>query len=283
MKWIYTAILFWLLFVLSLAGWWFYYGISIWPSTPAELNPSQMVRHQRMFFMEGFVLMVSLLSGGLALLYFAYRTYKEKAAKEIFFASFTHDLKTALFRLQLEIEKLGKKTDEPELEKILAHSRKMTLDLENSLDSTFGYNRRVFLETIDLKNFLVELHTQWPEFHIKFSGDAELRSDRKAMHSIFKNLLQNSFIHGEADEVDVRMSKQNGKYHLYYKDNGKSFEGDIESLGVLSRQSNLGSSSGFGLYIVKQWVDVLKGQVQFSAEASSGLQIRIELPQGKIL
>ncbi|MEM7646968.1 MAG: HAMP domain-containing sensor histidine kinase, partial [Pseudomonadota bacterium] len=256
MKWIFVAILSWLPFVLSLAGWWFYFGISnLPPETPELLSQ----RHHRMLFMEGCVLMISLLCGGLALFYFAYRTNKEKEAKEVFFASFTHDLKTSLFRLQLEVEKLSSRMGEQELAPLFGQTRKMTLDLENSLDSTFGYGKKIFLEKINLNDFLTELRTQWPELSLRFSGEREFFADRRALHSIFNNLLHNSYVHGEADEVEVQLYKRGSDFAVNYQDNGKSFTGDLQELGVLSQTPKAGS--GFGLFIVRQWVQLMGGKV----------------------
>ncbi|MEM7647330.1 MAG: hypothetical protein AAF203_10505, partial [Pseudomonadota bacterium] len=108
MRIIFGVIFFWLTFVVSLAGWWLYYGVTTLSQVMNLSDQPQLVRHQRMLFAEGCVLLIFLLVGGIALFYFSYRMYKEKSAKEIFFASFTHDLKTTLFRMQLEVEKLGK-------------------------------------------------------------------------------------------------------------------------------------------------------------------------------
>lgn len=276
MKWIFAVIFFWVSFVVSLAGWWLYFGIQTL-NRAAELGvETQLARHQRMLFMEGCVLLVFLLGGGLALFYFSYRMYKEKSAKEIFFASFTHDIKSALFRLQLEAEKMGNNNSGTDVEKILSHTRKMQLNLENSLDSAIGQNKKIFIEKVNFKNFLTELHTQWPELHIKFSGEDVVPVDRKALHSIFKNLFHNSYLHGEADEVNVEIKKEPSRYLLSYSDNGKNFDGNLESLGRITHYTSGGS--GFGLYIVRQWVKRLGGKIQFHKSKGTSLEVSIELP-----
>ncbi len=266
----------WLVFVMSLTGWWLYFGITTLSNAAGAGIPSQLARHQRMLFTEGCVLLVSLLIGGLALFYFSYQMYREKAAKEMFFASFTHDLKTALFRLQLEVEKLSKKSDSPEVNNILGHTRKMQLDLENSLDSTIGRGKKLFIEKIDMQNFLLDLHAQWPEFSINLKGESQLTVDKKALHSIFKNLLHNSFVHGQADEVSVELQKKGSNFLIHYSDNGKIFEGDYKKLGQTPHFSSQGS--GFGLYIVRQWVKKLGGEVDFNLNPKKSLQVEIELP-----
>ncbi len=269
MKWIFTTIFFWLVFVLSLAGWWLYFGVTTL-SRNTELG-SQLARHQRMLFMEGTVLMTFLLVGGLALFYLAYRMYKEKSAKEMFFASFTHDMKTSLFRLQLELEKLSKQHKALSVDNLFNQTRKMQLDLENSLDSTVGSGKSLFVETIDFNEFLSELHTQWPEFRIKVSGEKNIKADRKALYSIFKNLLHNSFLHGEADEVTIHLESSDNSLKITYSDNGKPYQGDLKDLGQQMRFSPDGT--GYGLFIVKQWAKQLGWQLNFQLASSQSLQV----------
>lgn len=275
MKWVFGIILVWLVFVMSLAGWWLYFGITTLSSAASYGIPSELHRHQRMLFTEGSVLLVSLLVGGVALFYFTYSTYREKSAKEMFFASFTHDLKTALFRMQLEVEKMG---DTPEVQKILNQTRKMQINLENSLDSTIGEGKKLYIEKVHLKNFLLDLHAQWPEFHIKVSGPDELMVDKKALQSIFKNLLHNSVVHGGADEVRVELSKEGNRFQLLYQDNGKTIEDNPSDLGRQPQFSSGGS--GFGLYIVRRWVGRLGGKINLSTSDQGSLQVRIDLPGG---
>ncbi len=277
MRWVFGIILAWLIFVMSLAGWWLYFGITTLSQAAGYGLPSEMHRHQRMLFTEGMVLMVSLLVGGIALFYFTYSTYREKSVKEIFFASFTHDLKTALFRLQLEVEKMG---DQPEAQTILGHTRKMQINLENSLDATVGGSKRLYIEKVDLKTFLLDLHAQWPEFHIKVSGDGELPVDRKALQSIFKNLLHNSAVHGKADEVEVDLNKYGTWYEIRYRDNGQEYTDEPTELGREPRYSSGGS--GFGLFIVRQWVQRLGGKIKLSKSDNGSLQVNISLPGGAV-
>ncbi len=273
MRWVFGTILVWLVFVMSLAGWWLYFGVTTLSSAASYGIPSELARHQRMLFTEGTVLLFSLLVGGIALFYFTYSTYREKSAKEMFFASFTHDLKTALFRMQLEVEKMG---DRPGVQSILNQTRKMQINLENSLDSTVGQDKKLYFEKVQLKNFLLDLHAQWPEFHIKVTGDDELLVDKKALHSIFKNLLHNSMVHGAADEVTVSLTKQGHRFHILYKDNGKEFSGDPSQWGQRPTYSNIGS--GFGLYIVREWVKRMGGKIQLTASETQSLQVSIDLP-----
>jgi signal transduction histidine kinase len=277
-KLIFSVITLWLVFVLSLAGWWLYFGIN----TLANIGSGSgdLARHQRMLFMEGTVLISALLLGGVSLFYFAYRMYKEKSVKEMFFASFTHDMKTALFRLQLDLEKLSKKHGEVNTDPLFTHTRKMQLDLENGLDSSVGLSKSIFFEELSLKEFIQELHAHWPEFRIKVRGDAKIRSDRKALNSIFKNLLHNSYVHGEADEVVVQIGPDKGGIELSYCDNGKELAHEPSELGQMTHPSS--GSSGFGLYIVRQWIVRMGWHIVFSKSPEKSLKVTIHIPGGAL-
>ncbi len=276
MKWIFTLISFWLIFVLSLAGWWLYFGITVLSGIAESESGIPLVKHQKMLFYEGCVLLFFLLAGGLALFYFSFRMYKEKSAKEKFFATFSHDIKTALFRIQLQIEDLGEQVGEEKISPILVQARKLHLDLENGLDAAIGGKKNLFIEKIDINEFLADLHTQWPEFHIQLKGEAQVLADRKALSSVFKNLLHNSFFHGKADKVVLDLRDLSGKIQINYIDNGQTFKGNLSDLGnaPLSR----GGSSGYGLYLVQYWMERMRGGLDFRKSPNGQLEIEMTLP-----
>ena len=110
------------------------------------------------------------------------------------------------------------------------------------------------------------------------TGEEILPIDKRALHSIFKNLLHNSFVHGQADEVSVELTKRNNKFELDYKDNGKAFDGSLDQLGQEPQSSPQGS--GFGLYIVRLWVKKLGGSIDFQKSSSDSLSIQVKLPGG---
>ena len=159
MKWIFTSITVWLVFVLSLSAWWMIFGIQTL-SQIATLDVeagSTILRQQKMLFYEGSVLALMQILGAVFLFYFSYRMYKEKSAAENFFASFTHDLKTSLFRLQLQIEGMEATHPSPGTAKALAKARRLQLNLENGLDSVLGQKKSLFIEKIQLADFVAEL------------------------------------------------------------------------------------------------------------------------------
>ena len=278
MRLVFATISVWLFFVLALAGWWLVFGLKTLSLVGEAHQGYQLAKHQKMLFYEGSFLMALLLAGGLALFYFSYSMYKEKSAKDKFFATFTHDLKTALFRLQLQVENMGRKksyTDE-EVSLVLSSTRRLHLHLENGLDSTLGRQKSLFLEDINMSDFVSDMHVQWPELSIQLKGSGVVYADRKALLSIFKNLLHNSFVHGEATQVHLQLSEENKKMLIEYKDDGKAFTGDIHSLGSQPQKSTTGT--GFGLFLACYWMKRMNGVLRFRKGQQGQLEIEISLP-----
>src|SRR5438270_10435961 len=129
----------WLLFTVTLAGWWLVFGLrqlDLIKQSNLE-NAVQLHRHYQMLLWEGGVLIVSLIGGGAALFYYARREQKRHAQVEEFFAAFTHDAKTAIASLRLQAESLREDTEaiapNPLLDRLLSDTVRLQLQLENSL------------------------------------------------------------------------------------------------------------------------------------------------------
>ena len=106
MKWVFSLITAWLVFVLALSGWWLVFGLKTLSLVGEAHEGYELAKHQKMLFYEGSFLMLLLLFGGLGLFYFSYRMYREKSSKDKFFATFTHDLNTSLFLLHFHFENI---------------------------------------------------------------------------------------------------------------------------------------------------------------------------------
>jgi len=279
MRWIFTTITVWLLFVLSLSTWWMIFGVTTLDQLAnGQIGEgSKILRQQKMLFYEGSFLAIMQVLGGLGLFYFAFRMYQEKAATEKFFAAFAHDLKTSLFRLQLHVESLDGASPGADQGLLLAKTRHLQLNIENGLNSVVGGRKGLFMEVVDLCDFVADLHAQWPEMEIQLKGEQNLYCDKGALRSIFENLMHNSYAHGAASVIVVKVQKSSKEnLELSYSDNGKVFDRSVDSLGQKPVNSEKGS--GFGLYLVRFWVEKMKGKVSFAKSASGQLQVTIQLP-----
>src|SRR5256714_14363957 len=81
----------WLIFTVTLAGWWLVFGLRQLDLIKSLAGTSDLHRYYQMLMWEGGILIASLLGGGVALLFYARREQKRQAQGEEFFAGFTHD------------------------------------------------------------------------------------------------------------------------------------------------------------------------------------------------
>src|SRR4051812_47119943 len=98
----------WLLFTVSLAVWWMIFGLKQNEKLALQAHavPEEVFRGQRMLHWEGAVLVLMLLIGGLALLYFTLKEADRHKRVKQFFATLTHELKTPLASLRIQVESL---------------------------------------------------------------------------------------------------------------------------------------------------------------------------------
>ena len=276
----------WVVFTVTLAGWWLIFGLrqlDLINQSNLE-NAVQLNRHYQMLLWEGGILIASLIGGGLALFYFARREQKRHAQVEEFFAAFTHDAKTSLASLRLQAESLQEDYAEagpnPLLERLLRDTLRLQLQLENSLFLVNLTRGKFFLEPISLSGYVDNLRRHWPDLAIRQAGDAIVLADARALESVLTNLIQNAVTHGHATEIDIKIDGgRKGQVAVGIIDNGRGFAGDFNQLGKLFVRHGRGSGSGVGLYIARQLIKRMNGEIEFES-AGSGFGVRFNLPEG---
>ena len=196
----YTIAIVWLVYVVSLASWWLNIGLSM----PAR---------RRMFAWEGGSFIVLLVAGGVIMVLAIRREQRRRQALETFFMAFTHDLKTALARVQLQAESLGE--DWPSgappaaLDRLLRDTVRLQIQLENSL-YVAQPDGRLLAERVDAAATIARLAQDWPDVTLDIAGAGVVRADARAFETVFRNLLQNAVLHGGASRVTVRIEHPGG-------------------------------------------------------------------------
>src|SRR5437588_7705171 len=204
----------WVVFTVTLAGWWLVFGLrQLDLINQSNLEGAvQLHRYYQMLLWEGGILIVSLIGGGMALFYYARREQKRHAQVEEFFAAFTHDAKTALTSLRLQAESLredfAQSEANPLLERLLSDTLRLQLQLENSLFLVNLPRGKFFLQPIKLGDRIEALRLNWPDVTITVTGDAEVMADARALEGVLTNLVQNSVIHGHANEVNINVRRR---------------------------------------------------------------------------
>lgn len=280
--------LLWLGLTMGLAGWWLVFGLrQIDRIATLNLQESdKMIRQHHMIMLEGGVLFLLLLLGGLALFYYIYVEMQRSVEKQNFFSAFSHDLKTSLAALRLQAEAieedLAGKVDSRSLKRLLKDTVRLELQLENSLFIGNDQTGSLFLEKRSLTKIVEGLSYHWPEMEFEVVRDAELEIDRRASESIFKNLVQNAIVHGKATKVSLSAeSAESGRVLVTIHDNGQGFQGDHSHLSKPFTRHATTSGTGLGLYIAKSLCARHKGRLEF-VSSPQGFAVKMDLP-GRLL
>lgn len=262
----------WLIFTLALASWWFIFG----------LRQADGPSVQRMLVAEGAALIASLLVGGAALLYGIRREQTRHNAIEEFFAAFTHDLRTSLASMRLQVESLDEDLQErgennPLLQRLLSDSVRLQLQLDNSLFYANRKRGKLFIEQVSLRKTIDSIAREFTDLKVSMSGDMTVLADVRALEVVLRNLFQNALIHGGANAVDVRIDQTGAaRVAVRIEDNGSGAEVDVRELGRLFVRPTKQSGTGVGLYISRRLAKRMDGLLTLSRGAR-GLVATLEL------
>jgi signal transduction histidine kinase len=262
----------WLIFTVSLAAWWMRLGLQF-------MGPKRS-----MILSEGITLVIFILLGGVALVYYIYAERKQRIQVEEFFASTNHEVKTYIASVRLRAEGLADDLvnleDISEAKKIVADTVKLEMQIENSLIFSAGNQYQIYLQTIDLKQYLEGLNDSWVNIIIKVEGSFQLSTDKRIFNVIIKNIIQNSIVHGKASQINITLKEANNNIAISFSNNGLPFVGDLTKLGILFYRHQDTSRSGIGLYLVKMLTKKLAGNVSFNLGKNQGLETTLHFPRG---
>lgn len=107
-----------------------------------------------------------------------------------------------------------------------------------------------------------------------------LRSDRVKLKEIVQNLLDNALKHaGEATvEVDANLAPDGERLRLTVRDHGPGIPAEVAPHLFEPFRCAGGRGTGFGLYIVRCFVEALGGRVAAHNPAGGGTAVTVELP-----
>ena len=264
----------WLIFTLSFAIWWMIMGLNQIDQIQALLQEQtpELARQRRILIWEGASWMILLVAGGLSLIGLLHREDKRSAGLRSFFASFSHDLKTSITSLRLQVESLLEDfadRDHPALPRLLKDTARLQLQLENALVLSQDQAQTVFLESLDFHQFIQQLTPSWPGLQVKVKGStSKIQADRRSLKMIIENLFQNALSHGRATEITFICRDSN---QIDFFDNGRGIDGDTTSLGQLFVRHNPSSGSGLGLAICKNLARNMGGDLHLGVEIPEAL------------
>lgn len=284
----YVLAIVWLVFTVSLASWWLVFGLRQADELRAldQARAAEIAAAHRMLLGEGIVLIASLVAGGVALLYGIRRERRRHRAVEDFFAAFTHDLRTSLASLRLQVESLQedfaeRREKSPLLDRLMRDSVRLQLQLDNSLFYANRSKGKLFIEPLSLERLVGAIAAEFGDLEVGLSRDVRILGDARALESVFRNLFQNARIHGGADRIEIRVETGSGpNARITVEDNGRGPATDPAELGRLFYRPTSESGTGVGLYISRQLLGRMKGALTL-ARGESGLAAILEIPEAR--
>lgn len=252
----------WSLFTTSLIVWWWIWALKL-SSQVSELN-------HRMIKYEGIALIGFVVLGGIFLVSYVWQDHKRNQKIQLFFSTFSHDIKTSISRLRLQAEIMEEelpRDKHPSLSRFIQDVVQLDLQLENSLLFTNINKYQFLMEKVKLSQLIGTIRSDFTNLNIELKQDAEINTDKKWFLSILKNIFQNSLLHGKASLIEISVQPEaNESISILIKDNGIGYNnGPASNLGSDLFKSNHSQSNGIGLYLSKSLLSKMNGSLSFSS------------------
>lgn len=143
-------------------------------------------------------------------------------------------------------------------------------------------------EIFDLKQLIQEIHAELDgmkktkqEIQLTFKGDKQVKLDKKILRNILFNLLSNAIKYSD-ENIDLNTEVKNDWVTLVVKDRGIGIPAEQQNnlFGKFFRASNVNSiqGTGLGLNIVKHYIDLLDGTIDFTSLENQGTTFTVSIP-----
>lgn len=222
---------------------------------------------------------------------------KTNAELDRFVYSVSHDLRAPLNSIQGLIN-IGESTDDlSELKPLMGLMSNRVKKLYGFIDEiiSFAKNTRtdIIKEEIILSDFLKEIinnaqyreHATAIDFQLDVQEGLAIFSDRSRLGIILNNLVDNSIKyhrHGSKGMfILASVRRKANKIQIEIRDNGQGIpeQAQTKIFDMFFRASDHSNGSGLGLYIVKDMVERIGGEIQLQSQYGEGTAFRLSLPQ----
>jgi PAS domain S-box-containing protein len=160
---------------------------------------------------------------------------------------------------------------------VLSHSKNLKMEVTiNKVDF-----QHVIERTFNDLNYLEGAH--YMKRNIRIDG-IEFYSDPWRISEIFRNLVSNAIkyrqLNGVDSEINIKIHVDHLRAEISFSDNGIGID-EVNLLKIFEmfyRATEQSDGSGIGLYIVKNAVDKLGGQITVASKVNHGTRFNIILP-----
>jgi len=192
----------------------------------------------------------------------------------------SHDLRTPLTRLKLQLAMLQQKDLSEKMSKDIDEMEKMLNDYLQFAKTQVKENT----SKIDLMALLNSIKNQFNDKKLIIANniEVELEGRQSALKRSFENIIQNGLTYG--DKVVVGIQKGNNRALITIEDDGPGIPEDqyknvFKPFFRLDKSRSLNQSGvGLGLAIVEDIINSHGGSIQLGKSKLNGLQVRVSLP-----
>ena len=192
----------------------------------------------------------------------------------------SHDLRTPLTRLKLQLAMVNNK-------EISNNMSKDIDEMENMLNDYLQFAKtqaKENTERINLRDIfrIIENRINNSKLKIIIENEISIHGRKNALERCFTNIINNGLIYGE--KVKVTVQKSSNRMVILFDDNGpgipvEHYRNVFKPFFRLDKSRSLNKSGvGLGLAIVEDIVNSHGGNIQLSKSDMDGLQVKISLP-----
>ena len=193
----------------------------------------------------------------------------------------SHDLRTPLTRLKLQLALLKQKEVSEKMSKDIDEMERMLNDYLQFAKTQTQENTT----TVNLNNLFTMIKKEYGDEKISFyidNSEILLKGRPTALKRSFENIIQNGLVYG--NKVEINIQKSNKRVIITIEDDGPGIPEDqyknvFKPFFRLDKSRSLNQSGvGLGLAIVEDIINSHGGSIQLGRSKYNGLLVKIFLP-----
>ncbi len=222
-------------------------------------------------------------------------TQKAVRARDEFLSIASHELKTPITSLRLQLEMMlrpGKHNDPSKIQNAVKQVDRLTLLVNDLLDvgRLESGKMNYHIDVVNIGEVVKEVtESMLPHFlstgtqlNVSIDGNPIAFVDRYRMEQVLVNLLNNAQKYGLGKPVDVSLRKKSNEVILTVRDRGVGIaEAQIHKIfGKFERGGKVSSIAGLGLglYITREIISAFKGDIKVQSREGELTEFVVSLP-----